>query len=243
MKEGRTLENSRMHEERKPHADGVPVAQSVLDRQREHWDRTFSSQPELFGTTPSVSAQATADLFASEGKLDLLELGAGQGRDTLFFAREGMRVHALDYSDASVAEIRGKAAEAGLADRITAGRHDVRESLPLADASFDGCYAHMLFCMALTTTELERLAAEVRRVLRPSGLLAYTVRTTADAHFGAGIARGDDIYETGGFIVHFFDRPLVDRLAKGYELLDVVQFEEGDLPRRLFRVTQRKANG
>ena len=229
-----------MNQEQARDVERPTVDRAVLNHQREHWDGTFASHPDMFGVAPSAPAQAAASLFLSEGKGDLLELGAGQGRDTLFFARQGLRVHALDYADASVTEIRAKAAAAGLGGLITATRHDVREPLPFADDYFDACFAHMLFCMALTTPELERLAAEVRRVLRPDGLLVYTVRTTADAHFGAGIARGDDLYEMGGFIVHFFDRALVDRLAKDFEIVEIVEFEEGELPRRLFRVTQRK---
>jgi len=99
-----------------------------------------------------------------------------------------------------------------------------------------------LLCMALTTHDLEALAAEVHRLLSPGGLHVYTVRTTDDAHYGTGIARGDDMYEVGGFIVHFFSHALVERLSRGYELLDVAEFEEGDLPRRLFRVTLRKSS-
>ena len=98
----------------------------------------------------------------------------------------------------------------------------------------------MLLCMALTTEELERLAADVRRVLRPGGLQVYTVRTTTNADYGTGIDRGDDMYEVGGFIVHFFSRELVERLASGFDLLEVAEFEEGALPRRLFRVTLRR---
>jgi len=97
----------------------------------------------------------------------------------------------------------------------------------------------MLFCMALTTGEIECLAAELRRVLRPGGLVVYTARTTADAHYGTGTPRGDDMYEHGGFIVHFFDRALIDRLAVGFELIDVTDFTEGELPRWLARVTMR----
>ena len=93
--------------------------------------------------------------------------------------------------------------------------------------------------LAMTTVELERLALELRRVLRPGGLVVYTVRTTADAHFGTGTPRGDDMYEHGGFIVHFFDRALIERLAAGFELIDVSDFTEGELPRRLARVTMR----
>ena len=115
----------------------------------------------------------------------------------------------------------------------------MREPLPLPDDSIAASYSHMLFCMALTTGELERLVEDLRRVLRPGGLVVYTARTTADAHFGAGTPRGDDMFEHGGFIVHFFDPALIERLATGFELVDVADFTEGDLPRRLARVTMR----
>jgi hypothetical protein len=47
------------------------------------------------------------------------------------------------------------------------------------------------------------------------------------------------MYEHGGFIVHFFDMPLIERLAAGFELVDVTDFSEGELPRRLARVTMQ----
>ncbi len=54
------------------------------------------------------------------------------------------------------------------------------------------------------------------------------------------VHRGEDMYEVGGFIVHFFSKEKVEHLAKGYELLGVDTFEEGGLPRNLFRVALRK---
>lgn len=45
----------------------------------------------------------------------------------------------------------------------------------------------------------------------------------------------------GGFIVHFFRREKVELLAEGYEIVSIDEFEEGSLPRKLFRVTLRKA--
>ena len=218
----------------------APVAKEILDNQRAHWDTNFSQKPEMFGLEPSNPALKAAELFRKEGKTTLLELGGGQGRDTLFFAREGFRVTVLDYSQSAVEALKAKAGAAGLTDRITALRHDVREPLPFENDVLDCCYSHMLFCMALTTPELERLADEVRRVLKPGGLHVYTVRHTMDAHYGKGIHRGEDIYEMGGFIVHFFNREKVRQLARGCELVSIDEFEEGGLPRKLFRVTLRK---
>lgn len=97
--------------------------------------------------------------------------------------------------------------------------------------------------MALTTSELEFLSDEVRRVLKPGGLNIYTVRHTGDPHYGTGIHRGEGMYEVDGFIVHFFSKEKVQHLAKGYEIVGVDEFEEGGLPRKLFRVTLRKKGG
>ncbi len=185
-----------------------PVDHATLRGQQAHWAHTFAAHPDMYGTEPSDPARAAATLFQARGVTTLLELGAGQGRDALFFARQGFRVQALDFAVDATTAMEVKAATASL----TALRHDARDPLPFAAGAFDACYAHMLLCMALTTAEIERLVSEVRRVLRPGGLFVYTARTTADAHYRAGIARGDDMYEHGGFIVHFFSRALVERL-------------------------------
>jgi len=212
----------------------------VLDGQWAHWDTTFSQKPEMFGVEPSKPALKAAALFKRAGKTNLLELGGGQGRDTLFFAREGFHVTVLDYSQAAIEAITAKVDAAGVADRITALWHDVREPLPFCNSVFDCCYSHMLFCMALTALELDSLSQEVRRVLKPGGLNVYTVRHKNDPHYGTGIHRGEDMYEVGGFIVHFLSREKVERLARGFRILSIDEFEEGGLPRKLFRVTLRK---
>lgn len=95
----------------------------------------------------------------------------------------------------------------------------------------------------MSTVELHALNGEVARVLRPGGLHVYTVRHTGDAPHGAGVGHGDGMWENGGFVVHFFDRALVDRLSARFRLLDSTAFQEGGRPRRLWRVTLRRASG
>lgn len=211
-----------------------------IDAQKEHWEGMLESRPEMFGRDPSEPGRRTAADLKAVGARRILELGGGQGRDTLFFAAEGFEVRVLDYARSGVDAILGKAAQAGVAPRVTAAQHDVRRPLPVDDASFDACYSHMLFCMALTTAELTALSRDILRVLRPGGLCVYTVRNMNDPDFGRGVHRGEGMYENQGFIVHFFDRAQVERLADGWELVGVEEFEEAKLPRRLFRVTLRK---
>jgi hypothetical protein len=104
-------------------------ANPVLDAQKQHWEGMLASKPEMFGRDPSEPGRAAAADFKAAGCRRVLELGGGQGRDTLFFAAEGLDVHVLDYALPGVDAVLRKAADEGLASRITAAQHDVRRPL------------------------------------------------------------------------------------------------------------------
>lgn len=216
------------------------MEKDILNAQSQHWKNTYSKNKEMFGRNASEPAQYAAALFHERKMHGLLELGAGQGRDTLFFANHGFRVYALDYADTGVDELQRLAEVSGISQSMIAVKHDIRQPLPFPDGSFDACYAHMLFCMALTTVELHHLSNEIHRILKPNGICVYTVRHKGDAHYKVGTHRGEDMYEMGGFIVHFFNKEKVYELASGFDILNVAEFEEGVLPRKLFRVTLEK---
>lgn len=209
--------------------------------QKSHWDEVFSKVTAFFGDEPSDFAKTSLEHFRREGVHAVLELGCGQGRDTFFFARSGLRVTALDYAETAVAAIREKTAAAGLSSLVVAQTSDVRQPLPFPDASFDACYSHMLLCMELSTAEIALILGEIHRVLRPGGLACYSVRSCFDKHYRAGRHLREDIYEIEGFVVHFFTEEKIRKLAKGYEILGIERREEGSLPRDLLCVTLRKA--
>ena len=212
----------------------------ILNEQKQHWKKTYCEEPLLFGKKPSYSAIKAAKLFQKEKAAKILELGGGHGRDTIFFGTRRFHVDVLDYCDNSVQTIKKIASQLHISQYITPSCHDVREKLPFPDETFDGCYSHMLFCMALSSNQLELIFQEIRRVLKPKGLVVYTVRHKGDAHYQKGIRRGVDMYETEGFIVHFFDKEKIEFLSKGFNIVGFEEFEEGELPRKLFMVTLRK---
>ena len=64
----------------------------------EAWDRTYQSDESFFGEEPSNFALLCFNHMKTNNANKVLELGAGRGRDTIFFALNGTEVHALDYS-------------------------------------------------------------------------------------------------------------------------------------------------
>ena len=226
---------------KKKHSTGID--RLSLNNQHTHWQNTYLQTKDMFGLEPSESARKTAQLLNKEGKTNLLELGGGQGRDTLFFARSGFQVCTLDYCEKGIESIIKKAKSLNLESSIKTIVHDVRQPLPFENEVFDACFSHMLCCMAITTAELQYLSSEILRVLKPQGLNIYTVRHTNDSLYGTGKHRGEDLYEiAGGFIVHFFSKEKVKYLSKGFQIISIDELEEGIPPKQLFRVTLRKYN-
>ena len=108
------------------------------------------------------------------------------------------------------------------------------------DNSFDGCYSHMLYCMAFTYSELENLNTDVCRVLNKDSLNIYTVRNHSDADYKKGTHRGEDLYEMNGYIVHYFSDEKIKKLVKGFKNLSIDHFNEGSFPRKLSLVINQK---
>lgn len=131
--------------------DRPPAAAAERYRKSEEWQALRSFMPK-----PPGSA---------------LDVGAGMGVASYALAREGWRTVALE-PDASAlvgaGAIRLLAAETGIAVDVVQERG---ESLPFADASFELVHARQVLHHA---RDLPRFCGELRRVLKPGGVLLAT---------------------------------------------------------------------
>ena len=214
--------------------------QKKLDQQSQHWEKNFSNKPEMFGLEPSISAKKALNFFKEKKINNIIELGAGLGRDSIFFAKNNIKIQALDYSSSGIKIINHKIKKDNLSNYISTKLFDVREKLPFQDNSVDACYSHMLYCMALTIDDLQKLNNEIHRILKPNGLNIYTVRHTNDGDYKNGKHIGEDLYENDGFIVHYFSEEKVNSLLNGFKNIALEKFEEGTFPRKLFFVVNEK---
>ena len=194
----------------------------------------------MFGLEPSISAKKALNFFKEKKINNIIELGAGLGRDSIFFAKNNLKIQALDYSSSGIEIINHKIKRDNLSNYISTKLFDVREKLPFKDNSIDACYSHMLYCMALTIVDLQKLNNEIHRILKPNGLNIYTVRHTNDGDYKNGKHIGEDLYENDGFIVHYFSEEKVNSLLNGFKNITLEKFEEGTFPRKLFFIVNEK---
>ncbi|MDA7741839.1 class I SAM-dependent methyltransferase [Pelagibacteraceae bacterium] len=211
-----------------------------LNNQEEYWEINYANKPKMFGLAPSFAAEEALKIFKKKNISSIVELGAGLGRDTIYFAKNNIKVEALDYSKTAVTSIKKKVKELNLSEFVSTKVFDVRKKLPFKNNSIQGIFSHMLYCMSLKNLEVQNLNSEILRVLVKGGVNIYTVRNFEDGDYKNGLHIEDESYQNDGFIINFFSKKKIEELLVGFINIKIDRFNEGDFPRKLFIVQNQK---
>jgi SAM-dependent methyltransferase len=95
----------------------------------------------------------------------ILDVGCGNGTDSIFFAAHGYAVTAIDFSESGIAALQKTANEVNV--HIDASLHDISQTMKFADGTFDVVYAH-LSVHYFDDTTTRRVFADMGRVFEPT---------------------------------------------------------------------------
>jgi SAM-dependent methyltransferase len=158
--------------------------------------------------------QRFADQLLREGKRMLLEIGAGPGHDSLFFKELGMEPVAVDLSPEMVRLCREKGIEARCMDAC---------ELDFPDERFDAVWS--VNCLVhVPKRDLDRVLAEIRRVLKPNGLFYLGVWGGMDVE---GVWE-EDPYEPKRFFSFFPDEAIKERVSRYFDPVSFEKVETGN---------------
>lgn len=181
------------------------------------WDLWYSQEnldrdARILAAPPSLCAQNAAAEFLSRGKLHILDLACGVGRDTFYLEQRGLDVTGVDASlNGLRAASRIRRRRNGSSKLIAA---DAR-FLPFADGSFEGVYCFGLlheFTSERRRKDVEQVMAEVRRVSCQKGVLILAVLS--------GEA------EKGLPAVQLFTREMFEQATQGWQPLEIRAYDD-----------------
>jgi len=135
--------------------------QKLRDQLREAYDSTALEREgyEMQEWKIRLRADFTA-LLQREKEKSLLEIGAGTGRDSLFFKEQGLEPVCIDLSPAMIELCKKKGLEAYEMDMA---------DLAFPEASFNAAYA-MNSLLHIPKAEFLEVLGQVNRVLKPGGV-------------------------------------------------------------------------
>lgn len=151
------------------------------------WAERYAATDMVWGLQPNPFVVETCSGYKPGRALDL---GAGEGRNSLWLATRGWTVTAVDFVDLAIARLNGRAAAEGLA--VTALVADVLSYRP-KPGSFD----LVLLCyLQLPSTQRRRVLASAAEALAPGGRLLLIAHDAANIVSGYGGPRNPDLLTT-----------------------------------------------
>jgi 2-polyprenyl-3-methyl-5-hydroxy-6-metoxy-1,4-benzoquinol methylase len=128
------------------------------------YERKYREGTEISRT----SKQYLIDCVPDYGNLEIPDVGCGSGINSEALAAEGHSIRSVDLSEAAIMRYRDR----GFCGRVS----DLETGLDYPNETFD-----IVFCSEVIehTTTPESLAAEMRRVLEPRGLLMLSTPNSA----------------------------------------------------------------
>ncbi|MBK9925380.1 MAG: class I SAM-dependent methyltransferase [Anaerolineales bacterium] len=144
----------------------------------------------------------------------ILELGCGNGRDTVDLLAAGCNVIATDLSMENLAECADSPSHAPLV------RMDNGKPFPFADHSFSVIVAS-LSLHYFTWTVTMQIASELKRCLKADGILLARFNSTNDVNYGAATPEPPiepNLYFLGTMTKRFFDETAVRSFLQGWDI-------------------------
>ena len=184
------------------------------------WDKVLDSlydeQAKPLGLVVNFSR-----LLKQEKKTMVLDLGCGKGRHTVFLARQGFNVMAVDISSVALSQTLRRLKEQGLPAPLV--QADLRR-LPLPGNTFDALLSLSVLhhhCWS----EMVVGVNEMYRVTKPGGYGLLTVALRHRPCYGTGelVETHSYLIDHGadqGIIHHFFDRQEILQLFSEFTIVN-----------------------
>ena len=132
------------------------------------WSRQFRGDENR--AFYSLAFDHIARMFGDPADAPVLDAGCGSGTKSLALARRGFQVHAIDFSNAILAQARAEAVSQGLGAQITFSQGDLT-ALTIPSGSI-----HRAVCwgVLMHVPDISAAVAELAGVMTPNGLLVVS---------------------------------------------------------------------
>jgi len=173
------------------------------------WNQRFADEDYVFGREPNEYLRAKAPLLTPAGRV--LCVADGEGRNSVWLARQGMEVEAFDISAIGVEKARRLATENGVSVDFSVADCD---SWSWSLASHDAVVA--IFIQFADPAMRERLFSNMLGALKPGGLLILQGYTPKQLD-----------YRTGGpgEVSHLYTAEFIRETFKTLQTVELVEYE------------------
>ncbi len=149
---------------------------------------------------------------ANKSYKTILDVGCGNGRDSVYFANKGLKVTAVDFAGSGVKQLQSENKD------IECVLSDISR-MQFKSNSFDVIYAHLslhYFDDKTTTKVFE----DLYKMLKKGGSIFIKCKSVDDALFGKGKKVGENMYKDD-HVRHFFSKEYMAEKLHNFTIIKI----------------------
>ena len=175
-----------------------PINEDDYTRDKEYWNNYYKDD-KCYISKCSDFALEVDKLLKKNSRI--LELGCGNGRDSLYFLSQGHNVIGIDASDVAIDKLNGTTKKNSDAFFIC---DDFVKCHALYQKHYDCVYSRFTL-HAINEEQENELLRNIKSSLSTGGMLCIEARTVHDDIYGKGKNLGNNAFEYNGHYRRFID--------------------------------------
>tara|TARA_B110000263_G_scaffold246051_1_gene256535 strand:- start:1321 stop:1992 length:672 start_codon:yes stop_codon:yes gene_type:complete len=185
-----------------------------------YWNNIYSKQ-NYFGTGPTILALEAQKLIKTNSIRNILELGCGQGRDSLFFANLGYNVVATDISENAINFIKKTKNEQNIGN-LELYIHDTLNPFNFKKPNFELVYSNLAL-QFFDLIQLPQIFSNIKKIMEPNSFFLFSTKKSGDKYFEFGNKISENSFEYNGITRFFFKKTELENILKKY--FTIISFE------------------
>ena len=186
-----------------------------------YWNNLYAKN-DYFGTGPTILAVHAKKILDKYSLKNILELGCGQGRDSIYFAKLGYSIVALDLSENAIKFIEKTRNDENLKN-LQLITHDIQKPLNFQNSKFDMVYSN-LSLQFFDLSQLSKIFSNIAGIMLPDSFFLFSTKKAGDKYYNFGNKISDSAFESNGITRFFFTKSELESLLENF--FTIISFEE-----------------
>ena len=188
-----------------------------------YWNNLYSKD-DYFGTGQTILADFAKTIIEENNISTLLELGCGQGRDSLFFANFVSNVTSVDISENAINFVKKTKNERNLTN-LDLFVHDIKKPLNFLDKSFDMVYSNLAL-QFFDINQLKEIFSNISEIMSNDSFFIFSTKKPGDKYFNFGKKISENSFQYKDITRYFFEKSQIKYLLE--QNFKIISFEEDE---------------
>tara|TARA_Y100000996_G_scaffold291903_1_gene230765 strand:+ start:198 stop:869 length:672 start_codon:yes stop_codon:yes gene_type:complete len=197
-----------------------PIIENEL-KKLGYWNNLYAKD-DYFGTGQTILADLAKSVIEQHEIKNLLEMGCGQGRDSIFFASFMDSVTSFDISEKAIKYVEKIKNQRNLSN-LELFVHDIRKPLDLSKRKFQMIYSNLAL-QFFDESQLEKIFENISDIMEKDSFLLFSTKKSGDKYHNFGTKLTDQSFEYKNITRFFFEKEKLENILE--KQFSIISFED-----------------